>query len=386
MTTNNVINRYLTRFPLGAAFCFFAVVTAFVLATSFAVMDLLERREAVAAAADILSRLEGRAPSRPRVADAGDVTVVTGSPVLEGPTVTVAGAALMQRVAGAIARFGGNILSSQVDLQGPQAKDGFVSVAVNCEVEQASLQKILYDLEAGMPFLFVDQMVAEAPEGMTSAMAGKISRIDFGVRTMARCKMTMRNANQLLIATIALVAMGAATAGRPAQADSVAQDVNVAGTDLRQGGAQPPAAQATPGGNPVWAIPLSQLSATRERPIFSPSRRPPAVAVAAPIYVPAAVSRPVKAEPERPPLTLVGTITGENDAIAVFVVPGTATVVRLHTSDSHEGWTLLSVQGREATLQKGGASNVLALAPPGGNAEPVTAQALAEPARKRSRY
>jgi general secretion pathway protein N len=82
-------------------------------------------------------------------------------------------------------------------------------------------------------------------------------------------------------------------------------------------------------------------------------------------------------------LILVGTIAGENDAIAVFVLQGTGTTVRLHTNDSHEGWVLRSVQGREATLQKGGASAVMALAPPGG--EPVTAQASAEPPSRKSR-
>src|SRR5262249_29523717 len=30
-----------------------------------------------------------------------------------------------------------------------------------------------------------------------------------------------------------------------------------------------------PTGNPLWATPVGQLSATRERPLFSPSRRPP---------------------------------------------------------------------------------------------------------------
>src|SRR5438045_3679915 len=28
-------------------------------------------------------------------------------------------------------------------------------------------------------------------------------------------------------------------------------------------------------GNPLWTIPLASLTATRERPIFTPSRRPP---------------------------------------------------------------------------------------------------------------
>src|SRR5262249_52823969 len=34
-------------------------------------------------------------------------------------------------------------------------------------------------------------------------------------------------------------------------------------------------AEAPPTGNPLWALPLKQLSMTRERPVFSPSRRPP---------------------------------------------------------------------------------------------------------------
>jgi general secretion pathway protein M len=171
---SNFIKRQLARFPLGAALCYVAVVLAFVLLAAFAVLDVMERRDAVAASADILSRLEGRGPPRPPVAGVGEATVMTGSPVLEGPTVTVAAAVLMQRVAGAITRVGGNILSSQVDLQGNQAKDGFVAVSVNCEVEQPSLQKLLYDLEAGMPLLFVDQLVAEAPEGVAGAVGGKI--------------------------------------------------------------------------------------------------------------------------------------------------------------------------------------------------------------------
>jgi general secretion pathway protein M len=88
--------------------------------------------------------------------------------------VTVAGASLMERVVGAIARLGGTIVSSQVDLQGTEAKDGFIAVSVSCEIEQESLQKLLYDLEAGMPFLFVDQMVAQTPEGAASAVGSRL--------------------------------------------------------------------------------------------------------------------------------------------------------------------------------------------------------------------
>jgi len=199
--------------------------------------------------------------------------------------------------------------------------------------------------------------------------------------------MTMRHANRVLTGTIVLVATGAALSVPPAQADSV-QNLNPAAIDIMRAAPQPPnapAPQAMPSGNPLWTIPLSQLAITRDRPIFSPSRRPPPPVAAAPIYVAPAAPRVAKAEPERPPLILVGTIAGENDAIAVFVLQGTGTTVRLHTNDSHEGWVLRSVQGREATLQKGGASAVMALAPPGGSPEPVTAQLSADPPRKARR-
>ncbi|MGH9806535.1 MAG: type II secretion system protein GspM, partial [Terriglobia bacterium] len=95
--------------------------------------------------------------------------VPAGSPFLGGETITVAGATLLQRVATAITRYGGTVQSSQVDLQGPQSKDGFVTLIISCEMEQASLQKLLYDLEAGMPFLFIDQLVAQEPQLSTVA-------------------------------------------------------------------------------------------------------------------------------------------------------------------------------------------------------------------------
>lgn len=174
MTTVNPIERYLTRFPLAATFAYTALVAALVLAIWIAVADIFERRQTVAAAADMLARLEGRAPRSP--ADRGTVAgpVPAGSPFLEGQTVTVAGAALLQRVAAAVTQVGGNVLSSQVELQGTQSKDGYVSLIASCEMDQASLQPLLYDIEAGMPFLFVDQLVAQAP---VSASEGGRTRV-----------------------------------------------------------------------------------------------------------------------------------------------------------------------------------------------------------------
>jgi general secretion pathway protein M len=171
MKTINPTEGYLARFPVVAAVFYVAVIITFFVTTWFNISDYLERRQAVAASGDILSHLEGRnSSSSPTNAGAS----LTGSPVLEGQTVTVAGAALLERVAGAVTRIGGNILSSQVDLQGAQSKNGFVKVSVDCEVEQPSLQQLLYDLEAGMPFLFVDHLVAQAPETATTVSRQKM--------------------------------------------------------------------------------------------------------------------------------------------------------------------------------------------------------------------
>ncbi len=162
MSATHTIDRYLARFPSMAALGYLALVGVLLTVVWLAVSDISERYQAVDAAADVLAQLEGRRVARPGEVTAQG-TAPVGSPFLEGQTVTVAGAALLQRVADAITRSGGNVLSSQVELDGTQSKNGFVSLIASCELEQSNLQQLLYDLEAGMPFLFVDQLVVQAP-------------------------------------------------------------------------------------------------------------------------------------------------------------------------------------------------------------------------------
>jgi general secretion pathway protein N len=133
---------------------------------------------------------------------------------------------------------------------------------------------------------------------------------------------------------------------------------------------------ADPSGNPLWAIPLSALTATRERPLFLPSRRAPAPAVAGtPVVV--APPPPASAEPEQPPLTLIGAVAGDNEGFAVFLDQATGSVIRLKTGQDHSGWVLSSVKGREATLEKNRRSATLSLPAPGeAQAMPVSAPAV----------
>jgi hypothetical protein len=103
-------------------------------------------------------------------------------------------------------------------------------------------------------------------------------------------------------------------------------------------------------GNPLWELPLERFSMTRERPVFLPSRRQPGP----PTFVaPVTVRRPEKPpEPERPAVSLIGTVVGADVQIGIFQEQATHNVVRLRPGEEHQGWLLRLLKAREATLAK----------------------------------
>jgi len=133
-------------------------------------------------------------------------------------------------------------------------------------------------------------------------------------------------------------------------------------------GARANAEPPTPAGNPLWALPLEQLSITRERPVFSPSRRPPPPKPTPTYVAPVAVPQPVKPpEPERPAVSLIGTVIGSHVRIGVFRETATRNVFRVRVGEDHQGWVLRLVKAREVTLVKG-AEQTLVLEPSPGEA------------------
>jgi general secretion pathway protein N len=126
------------------------------------------------------------------------------------------------------------------------------------------------------------------------------------------------------------------------------------------------AAEAAPGAarelpaNPLWAIPFSQLTAMRDRPPFSPSRRPPQpAAVAKPVQQAAPPPKPP--EPVTPQLSLVGTIVGAGGGVGLFVNTADKSTVRLKLGDNHKGWVLRAVASHQVELANGLDSAVLKL-------------------------
>jgi general secretion pathway protein N len=110
------------------------------------------------------------------------------------------------------------------------------------------------------------------------------------------------------------------------------------------------------------------LSATRERPLFSPSRHPPAVTIAAP-----PPSQPPKVEaPQKPQLRLVGTVIGSTGSIGVFTDQATKKIVRLRIGEGHDGWILHAIDEREATFERDRHEVTLALPGRNGMEQQVT--------------
>ena len=109
-------------------------------------------------------------------------------------------------------------------------------------------------------------------------------------------------------------------------------------------------------GNPLWAIPLSTLAATRDRPLFSASRRPPIVAV--PIVAPLPQKQEALAPPppERPSLALVGTIISPKASVAVLQESNTEAISRLRVGEENDGWQVRGIDLRSIVVVKGGQS------------------------------
>lgn len=110
--------------------------------------------------------------------------------------------------------------------------------------------------------------------------------------------------------------------------------------------------------NPIAEIPLASLAATRERPIFSPSRRPPPAGTPAPTI-------PTKSQVVmRPSLTLLGAISAGSNGMAIFFDKKNGTVIQARVGEGVSGWTLRHVSGREATLESNRRTAILSIPSP----------------------
>jgi hypothetical protein len=111
---------------------------------------------------------------------------------------------------------------------------------------------------------------------------------------------------------------------------------------------QPPEQPAATIANPLEAQPLDRLSATRDRPLFSPTRRP-----TPPPPPPPPEQPPVAVVPQPPNLTLVGIVLDDEGARALIRSSATK-ADRVQIGDDIGGWKVAQIEGRRLVLSLDG--------------------------------
>ena len=111
---------------------------------------------------------------------------------------------------------------------------------------------------------------------------------------------------------------------------------------------QPPEQPTATIANPLEAQPLDRLSATRDRPLFSPTRRP-----TPPPPPPPPEQPPVAVVPQPPNLTLVGIVLDDEGARALIRSSATK-ADRVQIGDDIGGWKVAQIEGRRLVLSLDG--------------------------------
>jgi hypothetical protein len=117
----------------------------------------------------LLDTRQRRRPAQRADAD----TPITVKPFLAEESFALAANALQKRVVGLIEQTEGKLITVAVEppVTGDEELARKVSVQVTAELTNEALQKVLYQLENAVPFVFVDSFAVSRPE--TSAVAAK---------------------------------------------------------------------------------------------------------------------------------------------------------------------------------------------------------------------
>jgi hypothetical protein len=136
--------------------------------------------------------------------------------------------------------------------------------------------------------------------------------------------------------------------------------------------AQPQEEPAAVAGNPPTPTSLDRLSATRDRPLFSPSRRPPPAVEVRSAPPPRAAAPQPPAAPQAPPnLTFFGTFES-NDEVGAIVQVGNEKATTVRFGSYIEGWRVTEISRHRLALSLDDRTAVFSLFSPKGPGAPPT--------------
>lgn len=123
--------------------------------------SLLE--ESVRTQSVLLRSLQDRLSEFEPEPGAGDAAADTESAFLPGETPAIAGAALQRIVADAVENVGGRVVESEV-VRGEtaEAEPGRIDLRVSFDAEIVSLQRLLFEIETGVPILIVRSLTVQS--------------------------------------------------------------------------------------------------------------------------------------------------------------------------------------------------------------------------------
>jgi general secretion pathway protein N len=131
-------------------------------------------------------------------------------------------------------------------------------------------------------------------------------------------------------------------------------------------------------GNPLWAVTLDQLPVTRDRPLFSPSRRPPPRPQAPRVETVAAVPPPAARQP--PSVVLLGIVTDADGTWALIRAGGADKITPARLGDEIAGWKVSEIETRRLVLSSDDRSVSFALFARTGGASDLGAKKPADSA------
>jgi len=144
--------------------------------------NLAATRERTDAARAQLARLEARnAAAAIAATPAGVDEIPAGAAFVPGDKVSAASAELQRRVSEIVARAGGSVLSSLVERQPGDGPVAGLSMSIDCDIDQTGLRRMLYDIEASAPFLFIDAMTIKARTDPAESAADPRLRVSLRV-------------------------------------------------------------------------------------------------------------------------------------------------------------------------------------------------------------
>jgi general secretion pathway protein M len=158
--------RYLAQLSVFA----FAYGATVVVLFAIAIVSLASAASQYAQRNDVsqmLNRLETRARNHSSSPGTGGASN-SNAAFIGGASATIASATLLQRVTGAITRADGSILSSEIGEQTARQKNRELKASASFEINQNDLQRVLFDIEAGLPFLIIDQLNIDAQKSSGS--------------------------------------------------------------------------------------------------------------------------------------------------------------------------------------------------------------------------